>query len=674
MRNLNEEEIRRACFTLHAPEDVNGCLFEVRIIDDKFNLSGYFTSAETLIAELRRTETRPNENIYITINYIDDACYARKQHDKFIRNATPTTSDKDVTGYQFIMIDLDPERTKGTSSSDAELEAARALSRRIFKYMKATGWNDPIVAESGNGVHLLYKVGFAVTPERIQAVKDALTALDMLFSTDQVKVDTTTFNPARICKLYGTMAQKGADTAVRPHRMSRMLYVPQPLLTNDIALVEALAQRAPQPDAPCRSNRYQPGRFDVAEWLQRHAIEVAKAVPHEGGMKYILRHCVFDPEHKAPDAMVIQAADGRIGYHCFHNSCADRHWKDVRLLFEPDAYSREAPAASYTPNAQMRTEPEMQTGAPHWPWLTPLQILERTKEPESYIRTGITELDRKLIGLKKGFVTVLSGLRACGKSSLLSQIALTACDGGHRVGMFSGELTGKNAMRWINLQAAGKAHTFPSQYEGRWYTHAATDRAIAEWLTGRFFLYDNDRGALWRDMRDAVTAAVERDGLDLIIIDNLMCLDLVTLGRDPFVRQSLFVNDLCQIAKAKNIHILFVAHPRKTNGFLRLQDIAGSNDIVNRVDNAIIMHRVGHDFEVGYRDEFKPKADCPHLGCTNVLEICKDRDNGTQDYFIDLWYEPESKRLRNSPAECVHYGWEETESGGAAAVAELPPF
>lgn len=42
---------------------------------------------------------------------------------------------------------------------------------------------------------------------------------------------------------------------------------------------------------------------------------------------------------------------------------------------------------------------------------------------------------------------------------------------------------------------------------------------------------------------------------------------------------------------------------------------------------------------------------------TNVIEIAKDRDGGTQDVFVPLWYEPETKRLKNSPAESIVYGW-----------------
>ena len=667
MREIDEAEVRRAVNILHSPDDKRGYLFEVRIIDGSWNLSGYFTSADTLIDALRKSESKAHENIYITLNYIKDDCYARKQHDCFVKNATPTTSDADIKAYQFLMIDLDPERTKGTSSSDAELEEARQVGRQIYKYMKATGWNDPIIAESGNGVHLLYRL--AVKPEdRVEMVKDCLAALDTMFSTDAVKVDTTTFNPARICKLYGTKAQKGADTKNRPHRMSKIIHAPKQMPPNDIKYLEELAEKAPKPEEPTRANNYNPRSFDLRDWIQRHGIAVKKEIAWNGGTKYVLEHCVFDPNHRAQDAAIIQTADGKICYNCFHASCSGKHWKEVRLKFEPTAYSSSAPSPAFTPNSRRDAATEMPTDKPVW--LTPSQIREREKNrpEEEYIPTGIVEVDKALIGLKKGFVTLVSGLRACGKSSLISQISLNAADNGFRTAMFSGELTASNAMRWMYMQAAGKSKVLPSRYEGRWYVPDFVKDQISAWLDGKLYVYDNDFGYNYAAFSSYLSQCTADHNIDLIILDNMMCLDLASLDRDQFVRQSMFVNDLEVFAKQRNVHIILIAHPRKSDVFLRLQDVSGSNDIVNRVDNAIIMHRVNHDFKEGVKREFHWKADDERFDASNILEICKDRDNGTQDKFISLFFEAETKRLKNEFAESVQYGW-------ADSVTEPePPF
>jgi hypothetical protein len=44
-----------------------------------------------------------------------------------------------------------------------------------------------------------------------------------------VKIDASVFNAARIWKLPGTMACKGADMPDRPHRIARLIEVPKEL-------------------------------------------------------------------------------------------------------------------------------------------------------------------------------------------------------------------------------------------------------------------------------------------------------------------------------------------------------------------------------------------------------------------------------------------------------------
>ncbi len=102
------------------------------------------------------------------------------------------------------------------------------------------------------------------------------------------------------------------------------------------------------------------------------------------------------------------------------------------------------------------------------------------------------------------------------------------------------------------------------------------------------------------------------------------------------------------MAQKYDVHIMFVAHPRKAMGFLRLDDISGTADIGNAVDNAFIVHRVNNDFKRLSMQMFGWKADDDLYTASNVIEIAKDRDGGLQDYFIPLYYEVESKRLKTA--------------------------
>ena len=173
-------------------------------------------------------------------------------------------------------------------------------------------------------------------------------------------------------------------------------------------------------------------------------------------------------------------------------------------------------------------------------------------------------------------------------------------------------------------------------------------------------MYNNYYGNNFSLILEQITKCVVEHRVDLVILDNMMALNLMEMGSDKYQQQSHFVECLENFAKNANVHILFVAHPRKSVGFLRLDDVSGSNDIVNRVDNAFILHRVNTDFRRLSKDMFKWKDDNELYQSTNVIEICKDRDGGQQDVFIPLFFEASTKRLRNSPGENKVYAWEET--------------
>lgn len=105
---------------------------------------------------------------------------------------------------------------------------------------------------------------------------------------------------------------------------------------------------------------------------------------------------------------------------------------------------------------------------------------------------------------------------------------------------------------------------------------------------------------------------------------------------------------------------------------MRLDDISGTADLGNAVDNAFIVHRVNQDFKRLSKQMFGWKDDNPIYQATNVIEIAKDRDGGMMDYFIPLYYEPETKRLKNYSSETKIYGWNKTDTGFIAVQGEIP--
>lgn len=668
------DEIRK---TIQALKDYEE-LFEVRFLEanGKRVSSGYFRDVEVMLDQLSRLNSS-DSNVYITLNSIKPECYSRAQRDKFIQivqGKIPTTSDTDIVGYEWLFIDADPKRPSGVSSTDEQLNQAKIVGNKVYVFMKNLGFNEPITAMSGNGIHLLYKIRLRNSDENKALIKNCLLVLDMLFSNDCVDIDKTNFNPARICKLYGTVARKGSNTAENPHRMSCLLSEGSKEPT-DKAYLEKLAAMLPVPEKPQKYNGYRPNEFDLEEWLIKYGLRYQKT-NYSDGIKYILEQCPFDSNHKGKDACIFQARSGAIGFHCFHNSCSDKTWKDVRLLYEPEAYEKrqkeyEARIYSRQQEKPVKKQIEAVDGKPVF--YTAMDILNLPVPEERFIKTGIADIDKKLRGMKKGYVSVMSGLRAAGKSSVISEMVLDGVESGNNIGVFSGELAPKNFMRWMNLQAAGKGYTEPTQFEGYYNVQRKYQEQIAQWLGEHFWLYNNEYGFDFQAVVDQFKRKIEKDKLDMLILDNLMTFDISGMSENKFEAQTKFILALQgEIAKPYNVHIMFVAHPRKAMGFLRLDDISGTADLGNAVDNAFIVHRVNQDFKRLSKQMFGWKDDNQIYQATNVIEIAKDRDGGVMDYFIPLYYEPETKRLKNYSSENKIYGWNKTDNGFIAVHGEIP--
>ena len=669
MQVLWEQEIRKAIEVLKP----DGQLFEVRIINSNKRVSsGYFRDADTLIRCLK-SQNLTGCNIYFTINALNDACYDRKQKNHFEQITKATTSDGDIVGYDYLFIDIDPKRPADTSSTEAQIGMAKTIGNKGFEFLRDMGFEEPIVAYSGNGVHLLYKINLNNTPENKQLIEKSLKTLDIIFSNNNASVDTSNHNPARICKLYGSLAQKGTSSKERPHRMSYIAKYPKPIKTTSIKYLQKLCEKYPKEEKPQRYNRYSPMEFDLQNWLDKYGIGYKKVSSGDVD-KYILDHCPFDSNHKGKDAAIFRCRNGAIGFHCFHSSCQGKTWKDVRVKYEPDAYEKrniEYEKKMYGSHNRDRKERKHITEETNKPvFYSPLDIFNLPEKNVQFIRTGIDIIDKRLRGLIKPGVSVLSGLRASGKSSIISQIALEAINHDNNVAVFSGELTERNFFRWMVQQAAGKAYVKPSMYEGYFNVPRDYQKEIAEWMDGRFWLYNNNYGNDFGAIAEQFEKIIEEKKLDLLILDNLMAFDISGMG-DKYEAQSRFVLSLTDIAKKHDIHIMFVAHPRKAQGFLRLDDISGTADLANAVDEAFIIHRNNTDFQKRTAEFFGWKSDNEIYECDNIIEIAKDRDGGTQDVFVPLFYERETRRLKNSFEENKIYRWRKEKKEGTGFYEEI---
>jgi replicative DNA helicase len=296
-------------------------------------------------------------------------------------------------------------------------------------------------------------------------------------------------------------------------------------------------------------------------------------------------------------------------------------------------------------------------------FLKPSRIKNQKRDLSQVLLSGINMLDKRIIGFNPGELSIWSGSNGSGKSSILSQIAIEVVNQNFNTALFSGELRADKVLNWLQLQAAGIRHSISTQYENYYTVPDNVKQRVNEWLDSRLFIYNNDYGTRVVSVLSAIKDCIEKQNIRMVIIDNMMSLDLASFGGEKYEKQTSLVLALCELAKQTNVHIHFVAHPRKSLGFLRKNDISGTADITNAADNVFIVHRVNSDFKRTTKLDLGLKEDNLLYQYSNVIEICKNRDLGIADEFVGLHFEKESKRFLNWVKERKQYGWEADRQG-----------
>lgn len=275
------------------------------------------------------------------------------------------------------------------------------------------------------------------------------------------------------------------------------------------------------------------------------------------------------------------------------------------------------------------------------------------------VKTSIGGLNKLLHGFKYGDVSVWTGKRGEGKSTLLSEILLDAVEYGVNVCAYSGEIDQAGFQYWVDLQAAGKNHI------ESFYDHSTENEVqyvpneikalIHSWYSRKFWLYDNL--IIEENEESSILGkfeiAAKRYDCKVFLIDNLMTVNHSSLNDKDFYRaQSTFVGKLVQFAKKLNVHVHLIAHPRKTgNKTFDNDDVSGSGDITNRPANVFSIKKLS-------------ETDAAVQGFDVMLEVTKNRWHGKCGK-IGLNYCPVSRRLYvPSQGNDLKYGWEDMLSDG----------
>ena len=261
------------------------------------------------------------------------------------------------------------------------------------------------------------------------------------------------------------------------------------------------------------------------------------------------------------------------------------------------------------------------------------------------IRTGIKPLDRVCGGLLQGHVTLLSGKRGEGKSTLLSQIVAEAIEQDKNTFIYSGELPNYHFKNWLDLQIAGSKNISEvlNEYgDYEYYLTKETVTKISNWYRNKVFIFDNSAttDSDFQGLLEVITNSICRYDIKLVCIDNLMTAMDIDVHTDLFRQQSNFVKKLEKLAQQYDVAILLIAHPKKTSGDFDNDTVSGSSDITNAVSFVWNYQRSETDAD-------------------SELMVTKNRMNGKlmmKDNAIKLFYSQKSKRISVSKYEDKVYG------------------
>lgn len=257
------------------------------------------------------------------------------------------------------------------------------------------------------------------------------------------------------------------------------------------------------------------------------------------------------------------------------------------------------------------------------------------------ILTKVPALDSMIGGLAEGSLTIFSGKRGEGKSTLGGQILLNGIQQGYNVCAYSGELTAQRFVDWIMLQATERKYieAITDTKTGKTYGVVPFEiqRRIKDWINNKFFLFDNNNSSPL-SQEDKIlkifTLCARRYNCKLFLVDNLMTVLSDSSASDENRAQGKFVAALKQFAVKYKVCVMLVCHPRKTKPgeTFTSEDVAGSANITNLADTVINIE--------------KPN-----------LRVTKNREYGICER-IQCSYDPATRRIfQTAYGDRIVYGW-----------------
>lgn len=202
-------------------------VFEIRTIKNYTNQCavGYFNDTIIAANSITNSDNGGIAGTYVTLNPVVPELFARVSNRMVDAKAGAFTNDKEIIERRGLLLDFDPKRVSGISSSDEEHEATLQYMLEVTADLQTFhGFPSPCLIDSGNGGHGRYITESLPNDDDTKELfKVFLQCMAARYDTPTINIDKSVFNASRITRVPGTPARKGENNVDRPHRVSKII-------------------------------------------------------------------------------------------------------------------------------------------------------------------------------------------------------------------------------------------------------------------------------------------------------------------------------------------------------------------------------------------------------------------------------------------------------------------
>lgn len=223
------------------------------------------------------------------------------------------------------------------------------------------------------------------------------------------------------------------------------------------------------------------------------------------------------------------------------------------------------------------------------------------------------------VRLRRGDMSVWSGINGDGKSALLGQVMLGLMAAGQRVCIASLEMKPEETLKRMTQQASAVEQPADSFLED-----------FSAWTDNRLWIYDHLGTVKWKYMVALVRYLHAELGIQHAVIDSFT---KCGIAPDDFDAQKQFVDELFAHCKATGMHVHLVTHMRKADKYSRRPskfEVRGAGEITDLPDNLFMVVR--------NRDKEEKAGDPKVSQEPDTWLMVEKQRNHTFEGTIGLWF------------------------------------